>query len=49
MGKTRRKAQSPAFADLALKDKRYLTYTHHAYHQLAAHTLRWEKRRLPSV
>jgi len=24
------------FADLALKDKRYLTYTHHAYHQLAA-------------
>lgn len=24
------------FADMALKDKRYLTYTHHAYHQLAA-------------
>lgn len=24
------------FAGLALKDKRYLTYTHHAYHQLAA-------------
>jgi serine/threonine protein kinase/Tfp pilus assembly protein PilF len=30
----RRKARQ--FADLALKDKRYLTYTHHAYHQLAA-------------